>query len=34
MLPCTLIEKDAQWSHYSVSWTFMSKPIVTVVLLT
>lgn len=33
MLPCTLTEKDAQWSHYNTSWTFMSKPIVIAVLL-
>lgn len=33
MLPGTLKEKDAQWSHYSMDWSVMSKPIGTAVLL-
>lgn len=33
MLPSTLREKDAQWSHYSMGWSVMSMPIGTAVLL-
>lgn len=33
MLPCTWREKDAQWSHHSVGWCVMSKPIGSSVLL-
>lgn len=33
MLPSTLREKDAQWSHYSMGWSVMSLPMGTAVLL-
>lgn len=33
MLPSTLREKDAQWSHYSMDWSVLSNSIGTAVLL-